>query len=239
MVALTDRQIQILKVIIDEYIETAEPVGSEKLDKKYSLGVSPATIRSEMVRLTENGFLKQPYTSAGRVPTPMALKFYVQNLMKMKELSVADEVVVKQKIWDYRQQMDRLLRESTRVLADKTKTLAFSTTNTGDLYYAGAANILDMPEFFDIDLTRELLHSLDEFDFWWKMLHQDVTGDSLHILIGEELDPHRLGHCGMVYTRLQTPRVEIVIGVVGPSRLNFSSVIPIVRYFGTLLTEAV
>ena len=62
--SLTSRQTQILKTIIDEYIETAEPVGSDALDKKYNLGVSPATIRNEMVALTKSGYLRQPHTSA-------------------------------------------------------------------------------------------------------------------------------------------------------------------------------
>ena len=82
MVELTERQIQILKAIIEEYIETAEPVGSQTLDKKYNLGISPATIRNEMVHLTENQFLKQPHTSAGRIPTAAGMKFYVKQLMK-------------------------------------------------------------------------------------------------------------------------------------------------------------
>ena len=77
---LTPRQIQILKAIIDEYIATAEAVGSETLEKKHSLGVSPATIRNEMVRLTELGMLSQPHTSSGRAPTPIALKYYVDQL---------------------------------------------------------------------------------------------------------------------------------------------------------------
>ena len=72
---LTARQTQILKCIIDEYIETAEAVGSEALEKKYSLGVSPATIRNEMASLTKLGFLRQLHTSAGRVPSPKAMKF--------------------------------------------------------------------------------------------------------------------------------------------------------------------
>ena len=93
---LNDRQIQILKAIIEEYIETAEPVGSEKMDKKYNLGVSPATIRNEMVKLTKMGYLKQPHTSAGRTPSPLALKYYVSSLMKPEDLSVAEEVRVKQ-----------------------------------------------------------------------------------------------------------------------------------------------
>lgn len=65
---LTARQTQILKALIDEYISTAQAVGSEPLDKKYNLGVSPATIRNEMVALTHAGYLKQLHTSAGRVP---------------------------------------------------------------------------------------------------------------------------------------------------------------------------
>ena len=100
---LSPRQIQILKAIIEEYIATAEPVGSETLDKKYNLGVSPATIRNEMMRLTELKMLNQPHTSAGRGPTPAAMRYYVDHLMKTKDMSVADEVAVKDKIWEYRQ----------------------------------------------------------------------------------------------------------------------------------------
>ncbi len=237
MVSLTDRQIQLLKAIIEEYIETAEPVGSERLDKKYGLGVSPATIRNEMVRLTESGFLKQPYTSAGRIPTSMALKFYVNNLMKQKDLSVSEEVGVKQRIWDYRQEVDRLLREITKVLADKTHALALTTTNAGDIYYAGAANILEMPEFFDIDMTRNLLLSLDEFDFWWNLLGKTIDDRPYYVLLEEELGRSMLYHCGLIYTHVRTPRIELGLGIIGPSRLAFSQVIPFVTYCGSLLTE--
>ncbi|MBI4032954.1 MAG: hypothetical protein HY377_00320, partial [Candidatus Blackburnbacteria bacterium] len=64
---MTPRQIQILKSIVEEYTQTAEAVGSDVLEKKYSLGVSPATIRNEMAALTAGGYLKQPHTSAGRI----------------------------------------------------------------------------------------------------------------------------------------------------------------------------
>jgi len=98
MNSLTSRQTQILKVIIDEYIETAEPVGSDSLEKKYNLGVSPATIRNEMSLLTKSGYLKQPHTSAGRVPTSGAMKFYVDQLMEEKQMSLTDEVKAKKEI---------------------------------------------------------------------------------------------------------------------------------------------
>jgi len=84
---LTERQIEILKAIIEEYIDTAEAVGSETLEKKRNLSASPATIRNEMVKLAEYGYIKKLHSSAGRVPTPEGMKFYVKELMKEKELS--------------------------------------------------------------------------------------------------------------------------------------------------------
>lgn len=233
---LSERQLAILKAIIEEYIATAEAVGSETLDKKYNLGVSPATIRNEMVRLTEMGLLKQPHTSAGRSPTPDALKYYVDNLMKTKGLSVADEVAVKEKIWDYRQEIDKLLREATKTLAEKTKALALTATKDGDLYYAGAGNILDMPEFYDYELTHRLLASLDQFDFWWKLLEEGT--DPFDILLGEEIANRGfLAQCGVVFHKFSTPHVSGAIGVVGPFRLNYQYIVPVVRYMGGLIDE--
>lgn len=237
MINLTERQTQILKCLIEEYIETAEPVGSETLEKKYSLGVSPATLRNEMVKLTEAGYLKQPHTSAGRIPTPVSLKYYVRELMKPKELSVADEVAVKEKIWDYRNRFDKLMKETTKALAEKTKALGISTTNEGDLYYAGTANILGMPEFYDIDLTRTVLSMLDDFDFWNRLFERAIeTNDPIHLLLGEELG-QLLNPCGFVYTHYQVGQKQGAIGVIGPARLDYSYVVPVVRYFGNLINE--
>lgn len=232
---LTDRQTQILKAIIEEYIATAEPVGSETLDKKYSLGISPATIRNEMMRLTDMKLLQQAHTSAGRAPTPVAMRYYVDHLMKTKDLSVAEEVAVKEKIWDYRQEVDKLLREATKALADRTKSLAITATKDGDLYYAGTAHILDSPEFFDFELTHDLLGTLDRFDYWWDILEQHA--DPFDILLGDELGTTSLSQCGFIYTRFATPHVAGAIGVVGPSRLNYQHIIPVVRYLGGLIDE--
>lgn len=235
---LTPRQIQILKLVIEEYIETAEPVGSETLEKKHHLGVSPATLRNEMAILVKKGYLKQPHVSAGRVPTPMALKFYVRELMKPKELSVADEVAVKEKIWDHRDEIDRLIKEATRVLAEKTKLLALSTIDEDELFFSGAANILENPEFFDIDLTRTVLAMLDEQDYWFSLFERAAEGeDPIHILIGNELGSSFLEPCGFVYTKYNIGNKKGTIGVVGPSRIDFPYVVPVVSYLGGLISE--
>ena len=83
--ALSDRKIQILQAIINDYIETAEPVGSRTIAKKYNLGISSATIRNEMSDLEEMGLILQPHASSGRIPSDMGYRLYVDHLMQQKE----------------------------------------------------------------------------------------------------------------------------------------------------------
>ncbi|OGH02984.1 MAG: hypothetical protein A2798_00970 [Candidatus Levybacteria bacterium RIFCSPHIGHO2_01_FULL_37_17] len=235
---LTARQVEILKSLIEEYIETAEAVGSETLEKKHNLSASPATIRNEMVRLTELGYLKKLHISAGRVPTSEGMKFYVKQLMKEKELSVAEEVSLKEKVWDLREKEKEFLRELTRTLAERTKALAVTTTNEGDLFCAGYANLLDSREFEDIDVTKNLLSVIDELDYFQNLFSEQEDDDETHILLGEDLGPKLNGPYGFVYTKYTTPaRLTGEVGILGPARLNYNLVVPTVRYFGQLIEE--
>ncbi|MBI4080460.1 MAG: hypothetical protein HY430_01685 [Candidatus Levybacteria bacterium] len=233
---LTQRQIEILKAIIEEYINTAEPVGSETLEKKYSLSASPATIRNEMVKLSEYGYLKKPHSSAGRVPTPEGMKFYVRELMKEKELSTVEEVAMKENIWDHRERSAQCLKQVTKSLAQKTGVLAVAMTDDGDLFAAGYANILDLPEFYDIDITKALLSILDEYEYFHDLFASVHEDEDIHVLLGDELGAKLRGPYGLVYTHFETPmHTQGEIGVIGPVRLNYTQVVPIVRYYGTLV----
>ncbi|MDZ7587043.1 MAG: hypothetical protein U0946_04755 [Patescibacteria group bacterium] len=234
---LTDRQSQILKAIIDEFTATAEPVGSITLEKKYNLGISPATIRNEMVALTKSGFLKQPHTSAGRTPSPMALKYYVRELIKEEELSVAEEVAVKEKVWDHRFQADKFLHNLTKALADKTKSLAVACTSSGDLFHAGEAHILDNPEFYDIDVARAVLSLIDEFGRINSIFTKATGEETIHILVGDDFDSELFTALGMVFVDFSSPNLSGSLGVIGPSRLSYQSVVPTVRYFGSLINQ--
>lgn len=234
---ISDRQTQILKTIVEEFTQTAQAVGSDTLDKKYNLGISPATIRNEMVELTKQGFLKQPHTSAGRVPTPMAIKYYINELMSEKDLSVSEEVAVKERVWDHRFEMQKLLQEATRCLSEKTGALSVAATDDQMVYHAGYANILDLPEFFDIDVTRTVLSLLDETQSLLDIFKKAVGDESVHILVGEELGSQFFEPVGMVFTEFQAGKRNGTLGVIGPSRLNYPYVIPMVRYFGNLINE--
>lgn len=238
MAELSTRQIKILTDVIEEYIDTAKPVGSETLDRKFNLGVSPATLRNEMAFLTEEGFLKQPHTSAGRVPTPKALRYYVNNLMKTKDLSLTDEVKIKERVWDYRKEFEKVLKEATHELAERTKSLAVASDSNGGAYYSGTANILDMPEFFDIDLTRSVLTLMDHFDNLNRIFNHEFEDSSINVLLADELGYSPLSTCAVVYTKFGSAgKPQGYIGVIGPCRLDYPRLVPTVRYFGDLMNE--
>jgi len=236
MEELSDRQTQILKALIEEHIKTAEPVGSETLEKKYDLAVSPATIRNELVKLTKAGFLRQPHTSSGRVPSNTALKLYIHQLMQERQIGVAEEVAVKEKVWDYRHQLDQFFQELTRALAERTDSLALILIDQGQVYHSGYANILDMPEFFDIDATKEVLSVIENFDQLKQFFSQATDEEIIHTLIGEDFGMDNLKPCSLVFTNFDIKgKVKGSLGVIGPCRLDYPLVVPTLKYFSHLI----
>jgi heat-inducible transcriptional repressor len=236
---LTPRQTQILKAIMEEYIDTAEPVGSQVIEKKYSLGVSPATIRNEMAFLTEKGYLRQPHTSAGRIPTSVGMRFFVDHLMQEKKLSVAEEVTAREQVWDSRFDFDKLMRQATLALAAKTKTLSIAATDDGDVYYSGVANILEMPEFFDIDVTRTVLTLLDQQSRLRQLFFGTNYGEeAVHIVFGQDLGWPYFDPVGVAFTRFAAGHNrQGTLGVIGPCRLNYPQVLPVLRYYSDLISQ--
>ena len=236
MYDLTQRQIEILKQIVKEYIDTANPIGSETLEKKYDLGVSPATIRNEMAEMVKKGYLSKPHTSAGRIPTSKAMKLYVNELMKEKDMSVAEEVEAKEKVWDMRDTEAAFLRTATQRLAEKTGTLAVTKTSEGDFFCSGYSNILDMPEFYDIDVTKNLLSLLDNasyFDTIFGEIHEKFA-----VILGEDLELALFKPYSFVFSKFHTrSNRDGSIGVIGPARLRYESIVPIVRYYGALIDD--
>lgn len=234
---LSARQTQILKALIDEYIEMAEPVGSENLDKKYNLGVSPATIRNEMTVLTKTGYLRQPHTSAGRIPTPLAMKFYIGQLMEERQMSLADEVKAKEDIREAGGDLNRLLAEATHALAAKTKSLAVAATDEGSVWHAGYANIFINPEFADLTVCSDLFSFLEEAGRIHELLFERSPIENVvDVLFGEELGWPELNPVGVVTSHFTTKKGKHgALGVIGPIRLSYATVIPAIRYFNEMI----
>lgn len=235
---LTARQTQVLKTLIDEYIDTAEPVGSEALEKKYNLGVSPATIRNEMASLTNIGYLRQPHTSAGRVPSPKAMKFYIDQLMDEKQMSLADEVRAKEEVWDKRSDLNELLKEAAQVLAQRTRSLSVATLNEGKIWHSGYSYVFLNPEFTDMHLTANVFALLEEARRMQEIFFQRMTGTTpVEVIFGEDLGWHDLSHLGVVGTRFTVRGHECALGVLGTTRQSYQVVVPVLKYFRNLIQE--
>jgi heat-inducible transcriptional repressor len=118
---LDGRKKQILKVVTDDYILSAEPVGSRTIARRYDLGLSPATIRNEMADLEEGGYLEQPHTSAGRVPSEKGYRYYVDVLMSMRQLNEAEVELIYRQLEKHHHEIEVLIHQTSKILTQMTK----------------------------------------------------------------------------------------------------------------------
>lgn len=228
------RQKTILNLIIKEYIKTALPVGSAWIGEKSGLKLSPATIRNEMMELEQEGYLRQPHTSAGRVPTEKGFRFYIENLKekntnksKLKPLEIALrqnedgwEVAVKN------------LAKTLAELATEAVFVGFAPQNT---YYTGLANLFAQPEFSDQKLLSNLTEAIDAMDDKMEEVF-DQMDEEVKIMIGED-NPFASG-CGAIFVKYHAPRLpEGVIGILGPMRMDYENNLALLRSIKKLLTE--
>jgi len=238
---LTQRQIDILTAIIREHTETGQLVGSDIIEKKYKLGVSPATIRNEMVALETKGYLQKTHVSSGRLPSPKGYRFFINNVMKEKELSTVDEVAYKHSIWDERAKIYRMLSQASRVLAQRTGLLSLVATNAGELYYAGMYHLLEDAGLVEKSISKLIFERLDEVSFWEEILRQThVSHEELNFILGPDdfRDPI-FDSCASIFGDFEAPNVRGIIGVVGPKHLKFELIAPQIRFFSQLIEDMI
>ncbi len=122
MLVIDERKLKILQAIISDYINTGEPVGSRTIAKKYDLGISSATIRNEMADLEDMGFLEQPHTSAGRVPSSKGYRLYVDRIMEYERLSLEEELRIKKSIIDATlYEVEKIVKQASALLSELTQ----------------------------------------------------------------------------------------------------------------------
>lgn len=224
-------------MIVEEYAKTGDPVGSKGLVEAKELEVSSATVRNEMANLVTNGYLAQPHTSAGRVPTTLGLRYYINNLMEEGTIPVLQEVAIKQRLWQERYELGKLLRQAVLALSELTKHMTIIVTEDGDVAHAGALYILDHPEFYDIDVTRKALSLLDDTVTLESLFSMPSEELDAHILIGEETQLENFADCGIVFSTFTTGNKAGTIAVIGPARMSYPDIVPAVKYLKTLLKD--
>lgn len=131
-VMLNDRKKKILQLIIEDYISTAEPVGSRTIARKYNLGISPATIRNEMSDLEMLGYLEQPHTSAGRIPSAQAYRFYVDSLLEPGALTDNDMALINSWFRERRRSIDEIFQSTAKILSRMTQNVSMVLANKRD-----------------------------------------------------------------------------------------------------------
>ena len=336
MAELTQREKAILDVLIGTYVTTGEPVGSRSISK-LGLGLSAATIRNSMADLEEKGYLYQPHTSAGRVPSDKGYRYYVDMLMGREELAEAARQAIRQSIENIREgNVESLLGQVSKVLADVSHNLGialgpqfaqgtfdrmemvklseskllivltiqsglvktmvmevdseaaeddlhetrrvvnerltglsvgeimasakvrlesasegspkllrliaesadtlFQVVSVADLHMDGTRHFFGQPDFTSERLAG-LIGMLEERESMAHLLSDRIKDDGIAITIGDEHTSPELKGCSLLTSRYQVGNVSGVIGVIGPTRLPYARLVPLIQFMAGLTQE--
>ena len=334
---MDERKYLILQAIIDDYIMTAMPVGSRTISRKSGVGFSPATIRNEMSDLEELGYLDQPHTSAGRVPSNKAYRLYVDHLMKAVKLTSDERERMHEHLLSKSKQVEGVIRSAAVVLSDATKytsvivapklgslrirhvqlvpvaertALMVIVTNAGivkdavirvpdglsadelyaisrtltekladkplegvrqafsellrnaeynrrllgetlsvieqrlesgpdasDVIVGGPANMLDYPEYSDVNKARNFLAVLESKDTLRQLVSRD-GGMEITIRIGPENRVPEMSDCSIVTASYRVgDHSNGTLGIIGPTRMNYNRVISVLDFMGRALSD--
>ncbi len=337
---LSKRKEQILRAVVVNYTKTAEPVGSRTVARSYPMGLSSATIRNEMADLEDLGYLTQPHTSAGRIPSQLGYRYYVDNLMDLDELSEDDELAIcsslsaekmreieqiivnsakvlssatnqtslimgpqfkksafhqmrilpldekrglvvlitdtgfiKNKVIDLQQQLSQTeLQQIVSYLNQKLYGLTIDQVTTSlinelkrDLFrrleileqafilleeslkeedqmrvfLGGTTNILNQPEFRDVDKVRRMLNLFEQEPLLFKILEDTSSEDNIVVKIGEENTYEDIRECTLITGTYKIHDKTLgTVGVLGPTRMDYARVISIMRRLVDHLNES-
>jgi heat-inducible transcriptional repressor len=335
---ITERSRRILEAIVEDYIDSAEPVGSRAVTRRHHLGLSPATVRNVMAELEEMGYIVSPHTSAGRVPTEKGYRFYIDALLQVRQLSRGEQERIERHYRLKGLRMEELLREAGKVLSGIShyagivmaprftatvfrhiefirlsqgrilvvfisqsglvqnklietgelltqaeleqmgnylnQTLAGLTIQEAKLrivaemaqekalydrllqralllsrealsgeggeqvYIEGAANILEQPEFADLERMKRLFRAFEQKSQLVELLDKSQKADGVQIFIGSETEFHEIEGCSLVTATYSSRGAALgALGVIGPTRMPYSTVIPIVDYTARLVSQ--
>ncbi len=214
---ITERQINILRAIIATYLKEAQPIASGLLVDKFKGKISSATIRNEMVVLEKEGFIEQPHTSAGRVPTEKAYNFYVENLLdcsdKKKLLNIGQ--------FFSNDEVKGLARDISFLTGDAV-IIAFAKN---DFYYTGLSNLFAKEEFADRNMLISVSQIIDHLD----RVVEEIFDNSkdIEILVGSK---NPFGNkCSAVIGVFKYKRKKHLLVVLGPIRLDYQKAYTLVQ----------
>lgn len=220
-----DRRLEVLKAIVQHFVETAEPVGSNTILVSYNFQVSPATIRNDMASLEKEGLIYQPHTSSGRVPTDLGYRLYVEELDDQedarKEAILALATAQKElQMYKVRQKIHDLVS----LLAHVTNVASFATVpDNKRTFYIGLSNIIRQPEFIaDMSRASQVIEVFEQNDRFLNILKNLEIDDNIKFFIGKENIIPEIQSCTLIVTNIQYMGHTSIIGLLAPTRTNYA-----------------
>jgi len=207
----------ILKLLVEDYIASAEPVGSKYLNERYQIGVSDATVRSEMSVLEKEGFLRQPFFFAGPATTEKAYVYYLQHLRNKHFVLTGTPLKNLEKNPKETEQALKRLAKKLAELSGETAIVAFDPRWS---YYVGVSNLFHKPDFQTIELAKTLSEMIDQFDDIIRLIYKSVP-DEPHVYIGAN-SPFGDHMAAIVVRYTLKDDQQGVLGLVGPLRMDYN-----------------
>ncbi len=212
---MLERQKKLFKNIIQEYLTSAKPVGSQVAVDKFDLQVSPATVRNDMVELEKLGLLCSPHTSAGRIPTEKGYQYYIENFVdknkKIKDIKGFKDIKTNDDIKDL-----------AKLIAEESGLAVFVGFGAQDVYYTGLSNLFSQAEFQDLDMVFNITAVLEHLDEVMQNIYTDFS-EKLQIKIGQE-NPFSQ-NCSVVALKSK----NILFGILGPMRMDYQKSIELIN----------
>jgi len=259
-----ERKDRVFDIIVRSYIETAEPVGSRTISRRSNLNLSPASIRNVMADLEEAGFLKQPHTSAGRVPTDKGYRYWVDRLMERQELDEKEREWIRKELAKART-IPALTERISRVVTELTETAAMvffknlqrasvldhllkelmsvqkimeTFEENSELSIEGVSRIFEQPEFQDLGKMRVLLQAFDQKYDFIRIFVKDMQEKGVQVHIGRENTIRDLDDVSVVAKDCYVAQNAIgSIAAVGPTRMKYPKVVAVIEFVADTVTE--
>jgi len=208
---MTDREQKLLKNIVEIYIDTVVPVASQVLSNIKELSVSPATIRNDMSVLEQTGYITQPHTSAGRIPTATGYRYYLDNILNIKNPGSRESN-------ELAQAGQKDLRDLAKLLVNKTNLATIVGLAPNSLYFTGLFNLFSQPEFEDYKMVLSMSQVVDSLEKAIADIYHDITEPI--VLLGDD-NPFS-EHCSVAITPLSQDRL---LAILGPLRMDYQRVL--------------
>ena len=223
---ISDRKKFLLETIIKEYVKTAQPVSSGVLVDKYKLDISPATVRNEMMELEEEGYIHQPHTSSGRVPTEDAYVLVLGdwlNVKKKKELKDTETNLLNKLFSND----EAAFRQTAKAIAEMANGAVYWAFHKNDLYYTGLSNLFSQPEFKQAETVYDVSVIIDRMEEIIDGIFEELA-EGEQVLVGSK-NPFG-DFLSTVLVKYKNNNQTGVFGILGPLRMDYNRNLALVEF---------